>query len=72
MSSCYPTHARRELVHVNVTASPTAALICQQYIEDTQWDRKLRYVLRDRDATSGCDFVRRAHRLGSRTLLNPL
>ena len=44
------THARRQLVHVHVTASPTAAWLWQQVREATPWDRQPRYLLRDRDA----------------------
>ena len=44
------THARRQLVHVHGTASPTAAWLWQQVREATPWDRQPRYLLRDRDA----------------------
>ena len=66
------THARRELVHVNVTASPTAGWIWQQVREATPWGRQPCYLLRDRDAVYGGDFVRRARRLGIQTLLSPV
>jgi hypothetical protein len=66
------THARRELVHLNITASPTAAGIWQQVIEATPWGRKPRYFLRDRDAADGGAFVQRAGRLGIQTLLSPV
>ena len=67
------THARRELVHVNVTASPTAAWIWQRVREATPWGRQPRYLLRDRDAVYGGDFARRAQqRLGIHTLLSPV
>jgi transposase InsO family protein len=66
------THARRELVHVNVTASPTAAWIWQQLMEATPWGRQPRYLLRDRDAAYGGDFAQRAGRLGMQTLLSPV
>jgi hypothetical protein len=32
-------HERRELVHFNVTASPTAAWIWHQFLEATPWGR---------------------------------
>src|SRR5207248_1364006 len=64
------THARREPVHVNVTASPTAAWVWRQATEATPWGRTPRYLLRDRDAAYGGDFVPRARRLSIRTLLS--
>jgi transposase InsO family protein len=67
----YITHDRRELVHVRVTAHPTAAWIWRQLIEATAWGRKPRYVLRDRDAVSGRDFAATAHAMGIETLLAP-
>ncbi len=66
------THARRELVHVNLTASPTAAWIWQQVREATPWGRQPRYLLRDRDSVYGGDFARQARRLGIQTLLSPV
>jgi transposase InsO family protein len=65
-------HGRRELVHVNVTASPTAAWIWQPLLEATPWGRRPRYRVRDRDAAYGGDFVTRARRLGIETLLTPI
>ena len=66
------THVRRELVHVNVTVSPTAAWIWQQFIEATPWGRQPRYLLRDREAAYGGDFALRARCLGIQTLLTPV
>ncbi len=66
------THVRRELVHVNVTVSPTAAWIWQQFLEATPWGRQPRCLLRDRDAASGGEFARRARRLGIQTVLSPV
>src|SRR5262249_50001062 len=37
------SHARRGLVHVNVTATPTAAWVWRQLIEATPWGRTPRY-----------------------------
>jgi transposase InsO family protein len=65
------SHARRELVHLNVTANPTAAWIWRQLIQATPWDRAPRYLLRDRDAVYGRDFVERARRLGIETISSP-
>src|SRR5438270_9037649 len=57
-------HGRRQLMHVNVTANPTAAWVWRQVIEATPWGRKPRYLLRDRDAVYGRDFRARARRIG--------
>jgi transposase InsO family protein len=66
------THDRRELVHLRVTAHPTAAWVWCQLIEATAWGRRPRYVLRDRDAVYGRDFAARAHGVGIETLLTPI
>jgi transposase InsO family protein len=68
----FVAHARRELVHLNVTANPTAAWVWRQLIAATPWGRAPRYLLRDRDAVYGGDFVPRARRLGLETLLTPV
>jgi putative transposase len=65
-------HGRRELLHVNVTAHPTAAWVWRQLIEATPWGRPPRYLLRDRDRVCGGDFVPRAKRLGIETILSPV
>src|SRR5437660_294335 len=57
-------HGRRQLVHVNVTAHPTAAWVWRQLIEATPWGHKPRHLLRDRDAVYGRDFRQRARRMG--------
>jgi transposase InsO family protein len=66
------THGRRELVHVNVTALPTAAWVWRQLVEATAWGRRPRFLLRDRDAVYGGDFADRAAALGVETLLTPV
>ena len=40
-------------------------------MEATPWVRKPHYLLRDRDAAYGGDFVRRARRLAIQTRLSP-
>jgi transposase InsO family protein len=65
-------HARRELVRLNVTASPTAAWVWRQLVEATPWGRTPRYLLRDRDRVYGRDFVGRARGLGIATVLTPV
>ncbi|MDQ3417405.1 MAG: integrase core domain-containing protein [Acidobacteriota bacterium] len=42
-------HERRRIVHVAVTAHPTAAWAAQQLREAFPWDEAPRYVLHDRD-----------------------
>jgi len=65
-------HGRRELVHVNVTANPTAAWVWRQIIEATPWDQKPRHLLRDRDAVYGRDFRKRARRIGIDAISTPI
>jgi putative transposase len=50
-------HARREVVHINVTASPTAAWIWRQAIESTAWGDQPRHLIHDRDNVYGDDFA---------------
>ncbi len=59
-------------MHWNVTAHPTAAWVWRQLLEATPWGRTPRYLLCDRDAVYGGDFVQRAKRLGIGTLLTPI
>ena len=65
-------HGRRQLVHVNVAANPTAAWVWRQLIEATPWGQKPRHLLRDRDAAYGRDFRRRARRIGVDAIATPL
>jgi hypothetical protein len=41
------SHNRRRIVHVNVTAHPTAAWTAQQLREAWPWDTAPRFVIRD-------------------------
>ena len=50
------SHERRELIHFNVAASPTAAWIWRQAIEATAWGRQPRYLIHDRDKVYGDGF----------------
>jgi len=68
----FVAHGRREVVHLAVTAHPTAAWIWRQLINATPWGRTPAYLVRDRDAAYGADFVRKAGGLGIRTLLTPV
>src|SRR3954453_18830347 len=71
-TSQFIAHRRRELVHVNVTANPTAAWVWRQLIEATPWDTKPRHLLRDRDAVYGSEFRQRARRIGIDVVSTPI
>jgi transposase InsO family protein len=49
-------HDRRQVVHFNVTAHPTAAWVKQQIREAFPFDIAPRYLIRDRDGIFGGDF----------------
>jgi putative transposase len=49
-------HERQELIHFNVTASPTAAWIWHQLLEATPWSRRPKYLVHDKDAVYGSEF----------------
>jgi putative transposase len=55
--------ARRKVLHVNVTAHPTAAWTAQQVVEALPWTTNDRYVIRDRDG-NGVTFRERVSGLG--------
>jgi transposase InsO family protein len=57
-------HGRRDLVHFNVTASPTAAWIWQQLLEATPWGRHPSHLIHDRDAVYGRDVNARLAKVG--------
>jgi transposase InsO family protein len=65
-------HGRRELVHLAVTAHPTAAWVWRQLVEATSWGRRPKHLIRDRDTVYGGDFRQRARRLGIETVLTPV
>ena len=65
-------HGRRELVHLAVTAHPTAAWVWRQLVEATPWDRRPKHLIRDRDRVYGGDFRQRAAALGIETVLTPV
>ena len=50
---------RREVIHFNVTDSPSAFWTGQQIVEAFPWDTAPRYLLRDRDKKFGEEFVSR-------------
>ncbi|MFI5340677.1 MAG: integrase core domain-containing protein [Candidatus Methylomirabilales bacterium] len=57
-------HARRRIVHFNVTEHPTARWTAQQLVEAFPWETAPKYLLRDRDAVYGEGFQRRVANLG--------
>ena len=59
-------HGRRQLVHVAVTANPTADWIAGQIFEAFPWDTAPKYLIRDRDGADGGVFKRRVKGMGSR------
>ena len=66
------THGRRELVHLAVTAHPTAAWVWRQVVEAPPWGRRPTHLIRDRDAVYGGDFRERATAIGIETVLTPV
>src|ERR671937_1677585 len=65
-------HGRREVLHLNVTANPTAAWVWRQLIEATPWGNKPRHLLHERDAAYGRDFRQRARRIGIDAIARPI
>jgi len=63
-------HDRRRILHVDVTDHPTAAWTAQQLREAFPWDTAPRYLLRDRDAIFGRDFVEQVAALGMSKVLS--
>ncbi len=65
------SHGRRRLVHLNVTAHPTAEWVWRQLIEATPWGQQPKYLIRDRDRCYGGSFNPKAARLGIEAVLTP-
>jgi len=63
------SHERRRIVHVNVTAHPTAVWTAQQFREAWPWDEAPRFVIRDRDGIYGEAFCDAAQALGIEEIL---
>jgi transposase InsO family protein len=59
-----PSHDRRRIVHLNVTAHPTSTWTAQQLREAWPWGSAPRFVIRDRDAIYGWDVRRTAGAMG--------
>ena len=66
------SHCRRKLVHLNVTAHPTAEWVWRQLIEATPWGEQPKYLIHDRDCCYGGGFNGRAARLGIEAVLIPV
>jgi hypothetical protein len=60
-----PSHDRRRIVHVNVTAHPTAVWTAQQLREAWPWDDAKRFLIRDRDGIYGEAFGHAIRNLGT-------
>ena len=65
-------HHRRRIVHLNVTAHPTAEWVWRQLIAATPWGEQPRYLIRDRDRSYSAAFIPRAARIGIQTILTPV
>jgi transposase InsO family protein len=63
-------HERRRIVHLAVTAHPTAEWTAQQLREAFPWDTAPRYLLRDRDRIFGQDFVEQVKAMGIKQVLS--
>ena len=66
------SHDRRRPMPWDVTAHPTAPWVWQPVIQATPGNTAPQFLIRDRDCNDGGDFVRRAARLGIRTVLTPV
>jgi len=62
------SHGRRQLVHFQVTAHPTAAWVWRQLIEATAWGRQPSYLIHDRDRVYGAAFAGKAAAIGIKSL----
>src|ERR1700757_624001 len=57
---------RRDLVWINVTATPTAEWVARQIAEAFPWNEAPRYMIRDRDRIYGAVVTRRLRAMGIR------
>jgi transposase InsO family protein len=64
-------HASRRLLHVNVTAYPTAAWTLQQLREAIPSEHTYRFLIHDRDGIFSQALDQRMHNLGLRVLKTP-
>lgn len=64
-------HVSRRLMHVNVTAHPSATWTLQQLREAIGWEDRYRYLIRDRDCIFAKGLDESIARLGLRVLKSP-
>lgn len=62
-------HARRRVVHINITPHPTAKWIAQQLTEAFPFDTAPEYLIRDGDAKYGSSVQRRISALGIKDIV---
>ena len=67
----FVSHARRELVYLNVTSSPTAAWVWQQLLNATPWGRQPRHLIHDRDNVYSRNFDSKLADLGVAGIRTP-
>ncbi len=60
---------RREVIHFNVTDSPSAFWTGQQIVQAFPWDTAPKYMLRDRDGKYGEESIRRVESMGMKEVL---
>jgi transposase InsO family protein len=64
------SHARRRVLHFQVTEHPSQEWTMQQMREAFPWDQSPRYLLRDRDAIYGGDLVAMTKGMGMEEVLS--
>jgi transposase InsO family protein len=62
-------HARRRIVHFNITEHPTAQWTAQQISEAFPWEAAPRFLIRDRDRVYGPAFEDRVESMGVEEVL---
>jgi transposase InsO family protein len=65
-------HATRRILHINVTAHPSAPWTLQQLREAMPADHRYRFLIHDRDSIFSHDFDQRMANLGLRVLKTPV
>ena len=60
---------RREVIHFNVTDSPSVFWTGQQIVQAFPWETAPRYLLRDRDRKYGEPFIRRVESMDTNEVL---
>jgi putative transposase len=65
-------HASRKILHINVTAHPTARWTLQQFRDAIPAEHAYRFLIHDRDAIFARDLDQRVRHLGLRVLKTPV